>query len=86
MSFRRRITLVSAAAVAVAVVLASALTYLLASHQLRKQVDEQLRNRSGGLRFIANAVPGGLSGRDERYLAGVLTSSGGTGFSPPTAG
>ena len=76
MSFRRRITLVSAAAVAVAVVLASALTYLLASHQLRKQVDEQLRNRSGGLRFIASAVPGALSGRDERYLAGVLTSSG----------
>ncbi len=76
MSFRRRITLVSAAAVAIAVVLASVLTYLLASHQLRGQVDEQLRNRSGGLRFIANTVPGGLSGRDERYLAGVLTRSG----------
>ncbi|HEY2630797.1 MAG TPA: HAMP domain-containing sensor histidine kinase [Solirubrobacteraceae bacterium] len=76
MSFRRRITLVSAAAVAVAVVLASALTYLLVSHQLRGQVDEQLRNRSGGLRFIANTAPGGLSGREVRYLAGVLTSSG----------
>jgi two-component system sensor histidine kinase MprB len=75
MSFRRRITLASAAAVAIAVVLASALTYLLAAHQLRGQVDEQLRNRSGGLRFIANAAPG-LSGRDERFLAGVLTSSG----------
>jgi two-component system, OmpR family, sensor histidine kinase MprB len=75
MSFRRRITLVSAAAVAVAVVLASALTYLLVSHQLRGQVDEQLRNRSGGLRFIANAVPSGLSGRDQRYLAGILTRS-----------
>jgi two-component system, OmpR family, sensor histidine kinase MprB len=73
MSFRRRITLVSAAAVAVAVVLASILTYLLASHQLRGQVDEQLRARSGGLRFIANAAPNGLNGRDERYLAGVLT-------------
>jgi two-component system sensor histidine kinase MprB len=76
MSFRRRITLVSAAAVAIAVVLASALTYLLASHQLRGQVDEQLRNRSGGLRFIANAVPGSLSGRDQRYLASVLTGAG----------
>lgn len=75
MSFRRRITLVSATAVAVAVVLASALTYLLASHQLRKQVDEQLRSRSGGLRFIANTVPGGLSGQDQRYLAGVLTTA-----------
>ncbi len=76
MSFRRRITFVSAAAVAVAVVLASMLTYLLAAHQLRGQVDEQLRNRSGGLRFIANAAPGGLSGREQRYLAGVLTSTG----------
>jgi two-component system, OmpR family, sensor histidine kinase MprB len=75
MSFRRRITLVSAAAVAVAVVLASMLTYLLAAHQLRGQVDEQLRNRSEGLRFVANA-PGGLSGHEQRYLAGVLTSAG----------
>ena len=45
MSFRRRITLVSAAAVAIAVVLASVLTYLLTSHQLHGQVDTQLRNR-----------------------------------------
>ena len=45
MSFRRRITLVSAAAVAIAVVLASLLTYLLASHQLHSQVDAQLRDR-----------------------------------------
>jgi hypothetical protein len=44
-SFRRRITLVSAAAVAIAVVLASLLTYLLASHQLHSQVDAQLRDR-----------------------------------------
>jgi two-component system sensor histidine kinase MprB len=75
MSFRRRITLVSATAVAVAVVIASALTYLLASHQLRKQVDEQLRNRSGGLRFIANTVPDGSSAGNERYLTGALTSA-----------
>jgi two-component system, OmpR family, sensor histidine kinase MprB len=44
-SFRRRITFVSAAAVAVAVVLASLLTYLLAYHQLHNQVDAQLRDR-----------------------------------------
>jgi two-component system sensor histidine kinase MprB len=44
-SFRRRITLVSAAAVAIAVVLASLLTYLLTSHQLHSQVDAQLRAR-----------------------------------------
>jgi two-component system sensor histidine kinase MprB len=46
MTFRRRITLVSAAAVAIAVVLASLLTYVLTSHQLRSQVDNQLRNRA----------------------------------------
>jgi|HubBroStandDraft_6_1064221.scaffolds.fasta_scaffold36933_2 two-component system sensor histidine kinase MprB len=45
MSFRRRITIVSAAAVAVAVVLASVLIYALTSQQLHNQVDSQLRNR-----------------------------------------
>jgi two-component system sensor histidine kinase MprB len=74
MSFRRRITLVSAAAVAIAVVLTSALTYLLAAHQLHGQVDAQLRNRSQGVRFVANAVPG-LSAREQRYLARALTRS-----------
>jgi two-component system sensor histidine kinase MprB len=83
MSFRRRITLVSAAAVAIAVVLASVLTYLLVSHQLRGQVDSQLRTRSNGLRLIASNAPGGLSVRDERDLEHVLARSGRHG--PPTA-
>ena len=52
-SFRRRITFVSAAAVAVAVVLASLLTYLLTSHQLHSQVDSQLNSRADSLTFIA---------------------------------
>ncbi len=55
MSLRRRITLVSAAAVAVAVVLASLLTYLLSSNQLRGQVDSQLSNREDSLRFVAQS-------------------------------
>ena len=46
MSFRRRITLVSAAAVAIAVVLASLLVYLLTSNQLHSQVDNQLRDHA----------------------------------------
>jgi two-component system sensor histidine kinase MprB len=46
MSFRRRITIVSAAAVAIAVVLASVLVYVLTSNQLHSQVDAQLRNRA----------------------------------------
>jgi two-component system sensor histidine kinase MprB len=50
-SFRRRVALLAAAAVAVAVVLASALTYLLVAHQLRAQVDSQLRDRSHSVAF-----------------------------------
>jgi two-component system sensor histidine kinase MprB len=57
MSFRRRITLVSAAAVAVAVVLASALTYLLAAHQLHSQIDSQLRARAQPLPSRFERVP-----------------------------
>jgi two-component system, OmpR family, sensor histidine kinase MprB len=55
MSLRRRVTIVSAAAVAVAVVLASVLTYLLASHQLHGQVDSQLTSRGDNLRFVASS-------------------------------
>jgi two-component system sensor histidine kinase MprB len=46
MSFRRRITLVSAAAVAIAVVLASLLVYVFTANQLHSQVDNQLRSRA----------------------------------------
>ncbi|HEX3511364.1 MAG TPA: HAMP domain-containing sensor histidine kinase [Solirubrobacteraceae bacterium] len=53
MSFRRRITLASSAAVAIAVVLASILVYVLTSDQLHSQVDTQLRERAhGATRFI----------------------------------
>jgi len=54
MTFRRRVTLVSATAVAVAVLLASVPTYLLTAHQLRSQVDGQLRERA-----ILRPGPGG---------------------------
>jgi len=52
MNFRRRITILSAAAVAVAVLLASALTYLLVGHELRGQIDTQLRQRARGVHYI----------------------------------
>jgi two-component system, OmpR family, sensor histidine kinase MprB len=51
-SLRRRIALASASAVAIAVVLGSMLTYVLASNELHSQVDEQLRNRVDNLRVI----------------------------------
>ena len=43
MSFRRRITLLSAAAVAIAVLVGSALTYVLVGDQMRGQIDTSLR-------------------------------------------
>ena len=52
MSFRRRITFASAAAVAVAVLLASVLVYVLTSNELHGQIDAQLRNRVDNLRLI----------------------------------
>jgi two-component system, OmpR family, sensor histidine kinase MprB len=52
MSLRRRIAFVSAAAVAVAVVLASLLVYVLTANELRGQVDAQLRTRFDNLRQI----------------------------------
>ena len=52
MSFRRRVTFASAAAVAVAVLLASVLVYVLTSNELHGQVDAQLRSRSDNLRLI----------------------------------
>src|SRR5271167_1948637 len=55
MSFRRRITLASAAAVAIAVVLASGLVYVLTSNQLHGQVDTQLRNRLDNLRLVEHS-------------------------------
>jgi two-component system sensor histidine kinase MprB len=60
-SFRRRSALLAAAAVAIAVVLASALTYLLVAHQLREQVDTQLRDRSHNALFrIQHEAAAGL--------------------------
>ena len=49
MSFRARLTLASAAAVAVAVVGASAITYALVRNELRDQVDETLHTRAAEL-------------------------------------
>jgi two-component system sensor histidine kinase MprB len=81
MSFRRRIALASAGAVAVAVVLASVLIYLLTSNQLHSQVDSQLRNRgretSRVRRFLEARRP--ASGASERGPLGLAL-----GALPPT--
>jgi two-component system sensor histidine kinase MprB len=70
MSFRRRITLASAAAVAIAVVLASVLTYVLTSHQLHSQVDTQLRERARARDGLVRALDAkGLGGNALRRRA-----------------
>jgi two-component system sensor histidine kinase MprB len=76
MSLRRRIALAAAAAVAIAVVLVSLVTYLLTTHQLRGQVDSQLRNRGRNmerqLAFVRSGGAQSVSGREA-----------GQGFEPP---
>ena len=53
MSFRRRLTFACAAAVALAVVAASALTYVLVRDQLKGQIDSSLRQATQ----MAEAMP-----------------------------
>jgi two-component system sensor histidine kinase MprB len=91
MSFRRRITIVSAAAVAIAVVLASVLTYVLTSDQLHSQVDTQLRERARARDGLVRALDAkGLGGdalrrRARLQLAAerLLASSSSPAGAPP---
>ena len=71
MSFRRRITLVSAAAVAIAVVLASLLIYVLTSDQLHSQVDTQLRDARARDARLERLFAVGAAGRPGRPPARV---------------
>jgi two-component system, OmpR family, sensor histidine kinase MprB len=80
MNFRRRVTLLAAAAVAIAVLLASALTYLLVAQQLRGQVDAQLRDRAHGLPFIAHRLAS--KPEDLQLFPGVVPSNLFGGLSP----
>jgi two-component system sensor histidine kinase MprB len=75
-SFRRRITIVSAGAVAIAVVIASLLTYVLVRNSLRGQVDASLRDRAAVyIRHVTNPLPG-LS---PAKAAALATLAGGRG-------
>jgi two-component system, OmpR family, sensor histidine kinase MprB len=55
-SFRKRLTLFSAAGIAVVLVAGSAATYLLVRDQLRDQVDASLRTQSLGVFFVSAQV------------------------------
>jgi two-component system sensor histidine kinase MprB len=57
-TFRRRLALVSAAAVAIAIVAASAIVYFVVRDQLRGQVDSSLENLAGATTVsVAGAAP-----------------------------
>ncbi|MBM3667198.1 MAG: two-component sensor histidine kinase, partial [Actinobacteria bacterium] len=60
MSLRRRLGLLSAAAVAVTVVLASAIIYLLVRDNLRDEVDQDLRRQAERAEALAGAAGAGL--------------------------
>ena len=64
MSFRRRITLVSAAAVAIAVIVGSALTYVLVRNQLRGQIDSSLRGFGVAIQTSSKKLGPGVPGAD----------------------
>ena len=68
MSFRTRLTLVAAAAVALAVVIASLVVYVVVRNQLRGQVDDALQSRAAAI--APTPGPGRLRIQDE-HLEGV---------------
>jgi len=86
MSFRQRITLSSAAAVAVAIVLASALVYMLTSEQLHNQVDKQLANRALYLRYVPRSSGGGAREALLKLLTGESRAGKTGGASAPLRG
>jgi two-component system sensor histidine kinase MprB len=87
MSLRRRITIVSAAAVAIAVVLASILTYVLTSQQLHSQVDTQLRDRAGARGGLVRALDSsGLGGASFRRRARLQLAAERLLGGPPQSG
>jgi two-component system, OmpR family, sensor histidine kinase MprB len=63
-SFRRRITLVSAAAVAIAVIVGSVLTYALVRNQLRGQIDSSLRGFGVAIQTSARKLGPDVRGSD----------------------
>ncbi len=72
MSFRQRLTLLAAGAVAIAIALAAVATYFLVRDQLRSQVDDTLTERAQE----ATAVAQGDAVRDGRRLLRDLRRSG----------
>ena len=74
MTFRVRLTLVAATAVALAVVLSSAVVYVIVRDQLRSQVDAALRDRAGETQIRGRLLlpePGPILGGPVGYVQAV---------------
>ena len=87
MSFRRRLTILAGGAVAVAILLASALAYVTIARELRNQVDDSVVDRGGELvadartlRALGRPGPFGDGGPFGRPLPGPPRRRGGTDF------
>jgi two-component system sensor histidine kinase MprB len=80
MTFRRRIVLLSAAAVAAAIALGAVLTYVLVRHELRDTVDAQLRQTRPEL----TPIPGEDGSGDVRVLIRQDEFGGTTGVAQAT--
>jgi two-component system, OmpR family, sensor histidine kinase MprB len=77
MSFRRRLVIISAGAVAVAVVLASGVVYTVVRAELRGRVDSELRSQAGDVFTVVAPAPGKADAtftiRDGRPVAGPVS-------------
>ncbi|HEV2713021.1 MAG TPA: hypothetical protein VGU26_07990, partial [Gaiellaceae bacterium] len=75
MTFRARLTLVAATAVALAVVLSSVVVYVVVRDQLRSQVDSALRDRAGEIQIRLGRLflpdPGPIPGGPVGYVQAV---------------
>ena len=85
MSFRRRIVVLATAAVAVAIALASVVTYVVVRHELRAGVDESLRELRPEVLFVSRTQAAPVAPGKQ---AGKATAGPGDSFQaqlPPTA-
>ena len=74
MSFRRRLIVLSAAAVAIAIVLASVIAFLVVRDQLRGQVDASLQTAGQAAATRAPAMLERRMGEDERFVVRISGS------------
>jgi two-component system sensor histidine kinase MprB len=86
MSLRRRLTILSALAVAAAVALTSAIVYFLVRDRLESQIDETLKERAGAAALVVGGRPVPIGGQAGQLPPSGGPPPGGPGGPPPGAG